>query len=86
MGKCISSKKLTDTLTLSECTDGFYLYDKIRGMNISMRAKTEEQAFVATITYYQKMLMISQTQYKNLSEKVESFIGGFINDEGDIEL
>ena len=86
MGKCISSKKLTDTLTLSECTDGFYLYDKIRGVNISMRAKTEEQAFVETITYYQKMLMISQTQYKNLSEKVESFIGGFINDEGDIEL
>lgn len=37
MGKHINSTKLTETLTLSECSDGFWLYDKTRGMNLSMR-------------------------------------------------
>lgn len=31
---------LTKTLTLSECSDGFWLYDETRGMNLSMRART----------------------------------------------
>lgn len=41
MGKHINSTKLTETLTLSECSDGFWLYDKTRGMNLSMRAKND---------------------------------------------
>lgn len=39
MSKAINNIILTDTLTISECTDGFWLYDKTRGMNLSMRAK-----------------------------------------------
>jgi hypothetical protein len=50
----MNSRKLTDKLSLSECTDGFYLYDYQRGMNLSMRAKTEETAFVESLEYYQQ--------------------------------
>jgi hypothetical protein len=42
MGKVIRNVFKTDTLTLTECTDGYYLYDYVVGMNISMRAKTEQ--------------------------------------------
>jgi len=38
--KSIRNIKLSDTLTISECKDGYWIYDKTRGMNISMRAKT----------------------------------------------
>ena len=35
MGKAIRNIFKTDTLVLSECTDGFYLYDYIEGMNVN---------------------------------------------------
>lgn len=78
MGKYISTKKLTDTLSLSECTDGFWLHDKTRGMNISMRAKTEELAFTEALTYYQKRMLDIETKYKDLQTKVDSFLTQFI--------
>ena len=46
--------ELTDNLTLSECKNGYWLYDYTRGMNLSMKAKTEADAFTEAITYYQK--------------------------------
>ena len=42
MGKCISSQKLTSTLSLAKCRDGFWLYYTTIGMNISMRVNTEQ--------------------------------------------
>jgi len=40
MAKAIRTVFKNETLSLVECNDGYYLYDYIIGMNISMRAKT----------------------------------------------
>ena len=74
-------QKLTDTLTLSKMNDGFWLYDKTMNMNLSMRAKTEQAAFINAITYYQKRLTKIEIEYKEISIKVENFIDQFNNDE-----
>ena len=74
MKKYISSIKLTETLTLTECKDGFWLYDDTRGMNLSMRAKTPQDAYIECISYYQKRLMEMEHKYKTLSSTVESFV------------
>jgi hypothetical protein len=74
MSKCISSKKLTETLSISECNDGFWLYDKTRGQNISMRTKAEQDCFVEAISYYQKQLIESQNRYNVLKHKVDNFL------------
>lgn len=81
MGRHISSTKLTETLTLSECTDGFWLYDKTRGMNLSMRAKTPQDAFVECITYYQRRLAKVEGEHRELSAKVDAFVSQFVDDE-----
>ncbi|WPK37415.1 hypothetical protein [Escherichia phage AV123] len=39
MSKVINHKELNPTLSMSECTDGFWLYDDTRGMNLAMREK-----------------------------------------------
>lgn len=74
MGRCISSVELNKTLSLSECNDGWWLYDRTRGMNLSMRAKTAQDAFVETITYYQRRLTEVQAQYNDLRTKVDRFV------------
>lgn len=81
MGRHISSTKLTETLTLSECTDGFWLYDETRGMNLSMRAKTPQDAFVECITYYQRRLAKVEGEHRELSAKVDAFVSQFVDDE-----
>ncbi len=75
MSKCISSTHLSDSLTVSECTDGWWLWDGARGMNLSMRAKTRDSAFVQTITYYQQRLTQVEGELKELRTKVEAFVG-----------
>ena len=77
MAKFIRSVFKTDTLSLSECNDGFYLYDYIVGMNLSMRAKTEQDAYIEALIYYQKSLKESQLRYKDMSTKVENFVSQF---------
>lgn len=80
--KAIRSIKLTDTLTISECKDGYWLYDKTRGMNLAMRAKTEQDAYVFAITYYQKRCAEIEQKKKELYDKVNNFIGSLSdNDE-----
>jgi len=74
MAKTISHVDLTDTLSLTECTDGFWLYDETRGMNLSMKAKTSQDAFVEAITYYQGRLAEVETSHKALTKKVKGFV------------
>lgn len=74
MKKAIRSEELTDKLTLSECEDGFWLYDYDRGMNLSMRAKTEKDAFIDVIKYYQKRLSKVESEFKELENCVLKFI------------
>ena len=79
--KAIRSIKLTDTLTLSECKDGFWLYDKVVGMNLGMRCKSPDDAFVKALTYYQKRLTVSEERYTKLLEKVENFVSQFVTED-----
>lgn len=80
MAKVIRKVFKIDTLSLHECTDGYYLYDTIVGMNISMRAKTEQDAFIEALLYYQKRLIEVKKDYKSLNDKVESFLSLFDRD------
>lgn len=77
MRPAIKNTVLNDTLTLSECHDGFWLYDKTRGMNLSMRAKTQTDAFVEALTYYQSRMSEVETEYRTLRGLVDAFVSNF---------
>ena len=79
--KAIRSIKLTDALTLSECKNGWWLYDKVVGMNLGIRCKSPEDAFVEALTYYQERLTQAEGDLKSLSEKVEIFVDQFIPED-----
>ena len=84
MAKVIRSIFKNDTISLTECSDGFWLYDYIIGMNISMHAKTEQAAFIEGLLYYQKNLKESKRKYKDIFDKVDDFIQKFDNDDYDL--
>ena len=73
--------KLENKLSLHECTDGYWLYDYVLGMNISMRAKTEQDAFIESLTYYQKRLAEVKADYQELNNKVQNFVSQFDKDD-----
>ena len=79
--KVISQVKLTDTLTLTECKDGYWLYDYSRGMNLSMHAKTERDAFVEAITYYQKLSIEGKKELNKLNSAIDIFISAVSDNE-----
>lgn len=79
MGKLIASTKLSPTLTLSECSDGWWLYDHTRGMNLSIKAKSPTEAFIEALTYYQGRLSKVERQYQELDEKVLTFVEQFVD-------
>lgn len=81
MGKCISTTKLSDTLILSECTDGFWLYDETREMNLSMQAKSPTDALVEALSYYQRRLKEVESAHRCLQTRVDAFVSQFIEDE-----
>lgn len=81
MGKTISSTKLSETLAITLCTDGYWLWDETRGMNLSIRAKTEQDAFVEALTYYQERLKEVEDGFKSLRTKVDGFVSQFVEDE-----
>lgn len=83
MAKFIRSIFKTDTLSLCECNDGFYLYDTVVGMNIGMRAKTEQDAYIEALMYYQRRLQEVKADYKDLNTKIESFVSQFIKEDED---
>ncbi len=81
--------ELSDTLTLCEYTDprngsfGFWLYDETRGMNLSMRAKSEREAFVEALDYYQDRLTEIEKKNSSMKKKVDEFVSQFIDDADD---
>lgn len=74
---------LTDSLTMSECKDGYWLYDYTRGMNLSMRAKTQEDAFVEALTYYQKKTKKVEDELKKLNVSISIFINSISDEDED---
>lgn len=83
MSKTINHVQLTETLGLAERQDGFWLYDKTRGMNLSMRAKTPQDAFVEALGYYQRRLKTVEERLYELEEKVNAFVEQFIEPQED---
>mgnify|MGYP003402959787 FL=1 len=81
MGKVIRNIFKSEKISLSECTDGFFLFDFVRGQNISIRAKNEKSAFIEAILWYQKRLTDSQLKYRELNNKVNGFISQFNDDD-----
>ncbi|WP_278939190.1 hypothetical protein [Pseudomonas helleri] len=77
MVKVSKHTELSETLTLSECTDGFWLYDYTRGFNLAMRAKTEQEAFVEALSYYQDRLSELERAHKCLDSRVKDFVSQF---------
>lgn len=81
MVKTIEHAVLTDTLALTECTDGFWLYDKTRGMNLAMKAKTAQEAFVDALEYYQRRLAEVESAHKCLDSRVQEFVSQFVEQD-----
>ena len=50
-------------------------------MNLSMYAKTKEDAFIEALEYYQKRLAVVEREYAALSKKVETFVDQFREDK-----
>lgn len=75
---------LSETLTLYEYEaggdKGFWLYDKVRGMNLAIRAKTATEAFVSALTYYQQRLTTVETAHRKLRTSVDEFVERFAED------
>ncbi len=81
MSNVISSVKLTDKLSLTECKDGFWLWDETRGMNLSMKAKTSTDAFVEALGYYQERLLKVEEEHRALTNKVHDFVSQFKDED-----
>lgn len=73
----------TKTIKLVECKDGFWLWDETREMNLAMKAKTEQNAFIETIEYYQDRLIEVENNYTELKNKVDGFLDQFKTDDID---
>ncbi|WAE76870.1 hypothetical protein vBEcoMphAPEC6_00065 [Escherichia phage ph0011] len=81
MSKVINYTVLSKSLSISQCTDGFWLYDETRGMNLAMQEKTPDAAYLKALEYYQKRLTEVENNYQNLKEKVDNFVGQFVDDD-----
>lgn len=83
MSRTLNSVVLSKTITISQCTDGFWLYDSSRGMNLSMKAESSEAALLEAIGYYQRRLSDIESSYNSLKSRVESFVESVRDDEDD---
>ena len=81
MAKAIRNVFKTDTLVLTETNDGYYLWDNFAKCNIAMHAKSEQQALIEGLEYYQTYHYKLKKEYKELNDKVESFLCQFDREE-----
>ena len=81
MGKAIRNVFKVDTLCLTECTDGYYLHDTTVGINIAVHSKSEQEACIEAIRYYQKRFGDLKHDYNVLYDKVENFLSQFNNED-----
>lgn len=74
-------KNETISLTKHPEKEEYWLYDYTRGMNLSMRAKTERDAFIEAIAYYQRRLAEVENEFSSLNSKVSDFISSISVDQ-----
>lgn len=72
--KALIQEKLTDTLTLSQCIDGYWIYDAQLGYNTAMHCKTEREAFISTINDYKERLIALKNTNKVLMVASKNFL------------
>lgn len=81
MATVIKHTVLTPKLAITECTDGFWLYDETRGMTLAMRANSQQAAFVKALTYYQERLSDLESSHNCLNKRVQEFVSQFTEDD-----
>lgn len=81
MSKVIQHIKLTETIALTECADGWWLYDNTRGMNLAMKSKSERAAFIEALEYYQGRLTFMEKAYSSIKSKVNNFMNVFAEED-----
>lgn len=81
MAKAIRNVFKLDTISLTETNHGYYLYDHVVSQNISMKAKTEQDACIEALLWYQKRLASVKLDYKILNDKVNNFLSEFDTDD-----
>jgi hypothetical protein len=88
----ISKIKFNSNLSLAEChpdsecrTNSWWLYDERAGMNIGMREKSRDEAFVSAIEYWAERALRAELCYSHIKSQVDSFVNQFVepDEEGD---
>lgn len=80
MAKVINSVVLSSSVTITQCTDGYWLWDDTRKMNLAMKAESSEAALMEALEYYQRRLTEVESNYNSLKAKVDHFVGQFEDD------
>lgn len=70
---------------ITECNDGFWLFDKHRGMNLAMKAKSERAALIEALEYYQRRLLEVEAREKKLKTNVDAFLTSLGIDDHDLD-
>lgn len=81
--RAIQTINLSDTLSLSECKDGWWLYDKAAGMNLAMKAASERQAFIEALSYYQDRTQELSADSSKRQQFMESLYDSLFDEFGD---
>ena len=83
MGKLIQGIPVSETLYISQCSDGYWLWDKTRQMNLSVKAKSKEDTFVEALHYYQRRLTEVEQKHSILEKQVDAFVSQFMENDDD---
>lgn len=78
--KTINQIKFDENIILTECVDGFWLYDETRGMNLSMKCKSESAALFEALQYYKNRSIEYENNLNLLRTKVLGFVELFVHD------
>ena len=62
------------TIALTLNKDGFWLYDTTRRMNLAVRAKSKDEAFVEALLYYQDLVAQLETSLSLSEEKIQKIL------------
>jgi len=65
-----------ETLSLSRDHRGFSLYDNTRDMNLAMNEKTERDAMIECIMYYQERLSEVEIEHNAMKARLHNFMHG----------
>ena len=66
--------KYGENISVVEKKDGFWLYDETQGMNLSMCAKSKDEAFVEALRYYQGRVANLEAGLKTSNFKMQQIL------------